>query len=137
MTTVYRKSLKNVGSEERHTFRGTFVRTGSKGGHTRITVLLEDVRRKGSNKILTDHIWFNYTEGFKKLGLECGDEVEFDARVQEYKKGYWGDDEKKAKKRPPASISYKLSHPTKIRKTGNKKPVRQMKSNWEKKRANR
>ena len=126
MTTVYRKSLKNVGSEERHTFRGTFVRTGSKGGYTRITVLL-----------LTDHIWFNYTEGFKKLGLECGDEVEFDARVQEYKKGYWGDDEKKAKKRPPASISYKLSHPTKIRKTGNKKPVRQIKSNWEKKRANR
>ena len=135
MTKVYRENLKNLGNDERYTFRGIFVRTGSKGGHTRLTVLLEDVRRKGSSKILTDHVWFNLTDGFKKLNLEPGEEVEFDARVKEYKKGYWGDNERKAKKRPEASISYKLSNTSKIRRTGNKKSIRNLESNWKKKKS--
>ena len=137
MMEEHRKELGDLGDDDRFTFRGVFVRTGSKGGKSRLTVLLKDVRKKGSSKVITDHIWFNYTDGFRKLDLYPGDEVEFDARVKEYKKGYWGDNERKARRRPEASISYKLSHPTKVKKTGNKKEIDMIESNWEKKKKKR
>lgn len=131
-----REELERVGSEERCRVEGTFVRVGSKGGRTRLTALFQDIRLAGKKKVLTDHVWLNLTDGLKSLGeLEPGDVVSFDARVREYKKGYWGSDPKKAAKRPASSIDYKLSHPTKFEKDGKKRPVREVAGRWEAKRA--
>lgn len=61
---------------------------------------------------MTDHLWFNYTKGFKGLGeLKIGDVIQFNARVKKYYKGYFGylEDVPRSQQR-----DYKLSHPTKI-----------------------
>ena len=62
-----RKALKKI-EGIRSTFTGTFVRFGTKNGYKGIehTVLLKDI--KDSNGcIVTDHLWFNLTKGFKAL----------------------------------------------------------------------
>lgn len=121
-----REAFEKIGGGERHTFTGTFVRIGSKGGRTQLTVLLQDIRLAGGRKVLTDHAWFNYTDGFKALDLSKGDVVRFDARVDDYKKGYWGDNPKKIAQLPPPTVDYKLSRPTKISKTGKTAAVREV-----------
>ena len=108
-----RKKLKKM-EEIRSTFKGTFVRFGTKNGYKgpEKTILLKDIKNI-NNQIITKHLWFNFTKGFAKLNLEEGDIVQFDARVKEYLKGYFGykDDVYKS-----AEIDYKLSHPTKVKK---------------------
>lgn len=86
-----RKALREIGSEQRHVFRGTFARKGMKNGWNgpEETILLQDVKDK-NGKILTDHLWFNNTLGFQDACLKEGDEVEFQARVSVYEKGYKG-----------------------------------------------
>lgn len=101
--------------EVRETFQGEFVRYGLKSGwHGQDkTILLRNIKRK-DGKIVSDHLWFNFTKGFSNLGeLQEGDIIQFDARVKEYEKGYkgWREDVYK-----PIEIDYKLSHPTKIMK---------------------
>jgi len=100
--------------EVRDTFTGTFVKFSTKNGYKGIekTVLLKDIKDM-SGRIMTDHLWFNFTKGFSELNLIENDVVQFDARVKEYEKGYRGyrDDVYK-----PIETDYKLSHPTKIRK---------------------
>lgn len=114
-----RIELKNIGDKERHTFTGEFGRFGEKPAYKSpipdVTVLLLHVKDETGN-IVTDHLWFNYTKGFRECDLRFGDIVQFDARVKEYEKGYKGyrdfeDDEFL----PPVTIDYKLSHPTKIK----------------------
>ena len=110
-----RKELKAIGMQERYTFVGEFVREGLKNsfkGPPLPTVLLKEIRLKDSDKIITDHLWFNKTKGFDVLNLKEGDIVQFDARVNSYIKGYqgyredvWSHTEK----------DYKLSYPTKIK----------------------
>ena len=88
-----RKELKAIGKQERHTFSGVFVREGVKSAYRGLplpTVLLKDVKLKDSDKIITDHLWFNKTKGFEALNLKEGDIVQFDARVDSYTKGYQG-----------------------------------------------
>lgn len=109
-----RNELKDI-EDIRGTFTGEFVRTGLKSGYRGEleTLLLTNVK-DSNNKVVTDHLWFNYTKGFKNLGeLKEGDLIKFDARVKEYEKGYKGyrDDVYK-----PIEIDYKLSHPTKLSK---------------------
>ena len=109
-----RGKLKKINGE-RATFRGTFIRVGTKPGWTRLekTILLENVQ-DASGRVVTGHLWFNYTKGFMALGkLNPGDVIQFDARVKAYRKGYQGrrDDVYK-----PVSVDYKLSHPTKLSK---------------------
>lgn len=85
-----RKELKKLGSAERHTFRGTFARFGTKAafkGPPLVTVLLYDLCTT-KDEIFSDHIWLNLTKGLAKLELQRGDIVEFDARVGQYVKGY-------------------------------------------------
>ncbi len=55
-------------NNEREVFTGIFVRFGTKNGykHKEPTVLLQDIQDKNS-KIVTDHLWFNYTKLFKQL----------------------------------------------------------------------
>lgn len=111
-----RKKLRTY-EETRGTFTGTFVREGSKNGYKgpERTLLLKDIKDINGN-ILCDHLWFNYTKGFDKLGkLAEGEVIQFNARCKEYQKGYKGyrDDVYK-----PLEWDYKLSHPTKIIKVG-------------------
>jgi hypothetical protein len=111
-----RKQLKAV-VEERKTFIGQFVRHGTKPGFEgrlpQPTLLLQKIKDAKSGKIMTDHLWFNYTNGFRALGrLTKGDKIKFDARVKEYIKGYVNYREGTNTRR----ADYKLSHPTKISK---------------------
>jgi sortase (surface protein transpeptidase) len=75
------------------------------------TVLLKDISDLNGN-LLTDHLWFNYTKGFKNLGeLNEGDVIQFDGRSKSYEKGYRGyrDDIYK-----PIETDYRFSHPTHV-----------------------
>jgi hypothetical protein len=102
-------------NDVRATFRGTFVRYGTKKGwkgYPEKTILLKEIK-DATGKIVTDHLWFNCTVGFNKLILNEGDAVEFNARVKDYIKGYRGYREEVYK---PVEVDYRLSHPTKIRK---------------------
>jgi hypothetical protein len=101
-------------NEERTTFTGTFERFGTKSGWMGTadkTVLLKDIRRRGA--YVCDHLWFNFTKAFARLNLQPGDVVQFDARVKEYVKGYFGNDYSKAIDHLPA-LDYKLSFPTRV-----------------------
>lgn len=115
-----RKSLQNI-EEVRATFTGEFVRFGVKNGYKgpEETLLVKTITDQ-DGKIVADHLWFNLTKGFQKLNLSEGDLVQFDARVKEYLKGYFGrrDDVYK-----PAEIDYKLSHPTKLKVLSRREPT--------------
>jgi hypothetical protein len=96
---------------QRRRFTGTFVRQGRKraykgygteGDGYDATVLFQGVMDE-SGRIVADHLWFNLTEGFVGAGMAGGDLVSFDARVDDYLKGYEKD-----------SYDYKLLRPTKI-----------------------
>lgn len=97
----------------RSTFTGTFSRYGTKTnykGYPERTILLKDVM-DWNGKIVSDHLWFNDTKGFQKLGdLEEGDIIQFDAGVKGYVKGFvnhrHGIDERE--------WDYRLSHPTRM-----------------------
>ena len=110
-----RNALRSIGREERHVFRAEFVRFGIKNGWTGDvpTVLFKDVEFEG--RVVCDHVWFALGKQFGRLGLKCGDIVEFSARVDTYIKGYRGYREDVYK---PVSKDWKLSRPTKMRKVG-------------------
>jgi hypothetical protein len=109
-----RKELKKI-EEQRELFRGVFSKYGLKTGYrgsSTDTVLLVEIR-DSKGLFICDHLWFNLTKGFEKLGnLRQGELIQFSARVKKYKKGYVsrraGIDQ--------SSFDYKLSHPTKILK---------------------
>lgn len=111
-----RQGLEKINGK-RDIFTGIFERYGTKTnfkGYNEKTILLKDIKR-GSKDIITDHVWFSMTKGFKALGeLKEGDIIEFNARVREYRKGYKGYREE-AQFEHPIEIDYRLSHPSKIR----------------------
>ena len=109
-----REELGKIGSEERHVFTGRFERTGWKAGYKgpMETVLLLDIRDAEGNPV-TDHLWFNLTNGFRDANIEPGDEVQFSARVQSYVKGYFG---RREDVWCPIQNDYKLSYPSKVKK---------------------
>ncbi len=111
-----RKALA-LREEEHATFLGTFERFGTKRGWqgaTLQTVLLKDIH-DGSGLRVCDHLWFNLTKAFAALTLQPGGHVQFDARVKEYVKGYFGHRDEVWK---PAEVDYKLLHPTRVKKVG-------------------
>lgn len=100
---------------ERTSFTATFERFGEKPGYKgRIlkTILMLDVKKKGEDDILTDHLWFNYTKLFSEVNLTKGDVVSFDGRCKEYIKGYRGN-----RSNVYCSIreDYKISYPSKVK----------------------
>lgn len=113
ITSSVRTELKELGSEERHIFSGTFERYGTKSGYKgpTETVLLVNICDEEGN-IVSDHLWFNKTKGFVNANMRKGDIVSFEARVTEYQKGYKGN-----KDDIPHDVSYdyKLTYPTKIK----------------------
>lgn len=118
-----RDNLQAMGAEQRHTFTATFERTGYKTKDVRYatyyqpTLLVNDVTDE-QGKVLTDHLWFNYTLGFQKLGhLEKGDRLQFDGRITTYTKGYQGWDAELSAEHP-IETDYKIERPTKIKLLG-------------------
>lgn len=110
-----RRELKAIGNQERHTFIGEFIREGFKTSYRGLletTILLRNIRLVETDKVVTDHLWFSKTKGFEALNLKEGDIVQFNARVDTYKKkhkGYWDEE-------AYLMNDYKLSYPTKLRK---------------------
>ena len=112
---------EKISEDIRATYSGTFKRFGSKNGYKGLieTVLLLDIKNS-TGDIIADHLWFNKTKGFSSLNLQEGDVVQFDARVKEYIKGYFGYDFIMQLENPPLK-DYKLSHPTKLKIISKKK----------------
>lgn len=114
-----RKKLKSK-NNSREQFTGIFVRSGTKKGwrgSIEWTLLFKDITDADGN-IVCDHLWFNYTKGFRDMeneqgDMEEGDVVSFHARVKRYSKGYCG---RRLDVYKPFETDYKLSHPTKIKK---------------------
>lgn len=111
-----RDELKEIDGV-RSTFTGVFVRFGTKTGFrgTEETVLLKDVKDKEGRPV-SDHLWFNLTKGFEKLGLKAGDKIQFDARVKKYSRGYKGKYSSilNSGMKKEERSDYKLTHPAKI-----------------------
>jgi len=108
---------KELAAEEgkRKKFKAVFERVGKKvnyKGYSEETVLLKNVVDLESQKVVTDHVWFSYTQGFIKASLNPGDGVEFEARVKEYHKGYVN----RNYKINNSTTDFKLSNPTKIKR---------------------
>jgi hypothetical protein len=112
-----KKRLNNIGPKQRHRFRGEFVRYGERDGWwsgNNVTVLLRNIRLVPGGEEIADHLWFNWTAGFQRLGnLEAGDLIEFDARAIKTATGYRGDDMLLRAENPPRTI-WKRSHPSRI-----------------------
>jgi len=99
---------------QRKKFLAVFVKIGSKRnfrGYSEDTILLKNIRDVESQLIITDHVWFSYTKTFQSIRLTEGAQLEFEARIKEYKKGYVNSRYKIDNR----TKDYKLSHPTKIR----------------------
>lgn len=90
-----RSRLRAISNCGRQTYTGTYVRCGYKtdGGYFYElnfypTLLIKDVECNGIP--VTNHLWLDYTKGFRKLGqLKPGDKVSFSAKVGWYEKGYY------------------------------------------------
>lgn len=109
-----RIELAKKGTQRRHTFTGRFERLGIKEYKNKYlpTILLCNV--KSDDEIVTDHLWFDYSTNFLKLGkLVNGDILQFDGRVGEYKKGY-----------KHYLNDYKIKKPTKIKLLSNNHPFK-------------
>lgn len=108
-----RMALKIMGSEERHTFYGTFARYGVKSGYRSYvkTVLLVDIKNE-NKKVLTTHLWFNLTKGFEKLEMQPGDLIMFKGRIKPYVKGYMG---RRNDIFAPIEMDYLIQYPTQIK----------------------
>lgn len=102
----------------RKRFRATFSRLGKKTnykGYSEDTILLRHICEANTLRTVADHVWFSYSKAFEKITLTEGIVLEFDARVQEYSKGY-------VNKRygiNTRTTDFKLSHPTKVKKVEN------------------
>lgn len=109
-----RKELAN-GVGERKKYRAYFERIGKKTnykGYTEETILLKKVTDVEAGKIVADHLWFSYTQGFINAHIHPGDSIEFEARSKPYSKGYVN----RALKVSNQAKDYKLSNPTQIKK---------------------
>ena len=97
---------------ERHIFYGTFARYGVKSGYKGPikTVLLENIEND-NNELITSHLWFNLTKGFKNLNLVPGDKVKFNGRIKPYIKGYMG---RRTDVFVPIEKDYSICYPSQI-----------------------
>jgi hypothetical protein len=98
---------------ERKKFSATFVKFGKKKnykGYSDETILIKNVVDLDDGKVVADHLWFAYTKGFQQIPLVEGAQIEFDARVNKYEKGY----RNVRYQIDNRTTDYKLSHPTKI-----------------------
>jgi hypothetical protein len=104
---------------KRTRFSATFQCYGSKSGwhHQETTLLLVDVKTL-EGKIVADHIWFTQRKRFEIMGLVPGDQVQFNARVDTYWKGYRGYRDEYDGEEGAIQMDYKLAYPTDIKLVG-------------------
>lgn len=115
---MMRTELRKLGSEKRYKFTakvGAFGTRPAYKGPAIKTVLLVSIMHE--DKHVANHLWMTYGASFEGLNLEIGDNIEFEARVSEYIKGYFGrrDDVYK-----PIELDYRLIYPSKIKKFSTK-----------------
>lgn len=111
-----KKLAEQAGVRKR--FKATFARLGKKrnyNGYSEDTILLQNVCEANTLRTVADHVWFSYSKAFEKINLTEGVVLEFDARIQEYSKGYVN----KLYGMNTRTIDFKLSHPTKVKKVEN------------------
>jgi hypothetical protein len=102
----YRQELASL-EGQRYSFYGLFEKFSGKGkGKT--TLLVTNIVLVGETEILTDHIWFNLTKGFKKAKLIVGDVIRFDATVLSYSKGLYKRQDLKLKYPTNIFIEYNI-----------------------------
>lgn len=113
-----RKELKKINGV-RDRFTMTFSRYGERtnwNGYSERTYLFKDIKDK-DGKILTDHIWLKDGKRISALGeLKDGDVIEFDARVEPYRKVAFRLDRYYQK-----TTDYTLKFPTNFKKVGRAK----------------
>lgn len=119
MNSAIRKELAQLGDKSRFRFSGKFIKYGFKnsgGGHFLPTILLSNVQLIKEDKaslVVTSHLWFNLTKGFKNLGILIPDKtVSFNGRVAKYKKGY---EDIRTDINKPVTYDYDIIRPTKIK----------------------
>lgn len=98
----------------RKKFLAIFVKFGKKinyRGYAEETILLKHIVDVESHQEVADHVWFTYSKSFQGVPLTSGIQIEFEARVKQYNKGYVN----RRYKINNQTTDYKLSHPTKIR----------------------
>lgn len=102
----------------RATYHATFVRRGKRPGWdgNDIHTLLFTEIRDPDGSIVCDHLWFSLTEGWKALRLAPGDQVQFDARVTPYEKGYQGRQDGMWLGECGTERDWRLSRPTQMSK---------------------
>ena len=90
----------------------TYKRNGMRrvGNHTYLTVLIENIRHMESGTVLTDHLWFNRGNLWRRAELRPGDRIAFQARVLDYRTGYWGPEKIRRLENPPR-VEYGLTPP--------------------------
>ncbi|HPH94296.1 MAG TPA: hypothetical protein PKW33_00365 [Anaerolineaceae bacterium] len=113
-----RKTLKDYESQRRR-FAARFERYGRRPpvqdepNASLVTLLFSQVRDKETNGFVSHHLWLVEDENLKAVyPLKPGDQVEFEALVKRYRKGYWG--EKPYVFGRPPDYDYGLAHPTEI-----------------------
>lgn len=103
-----RKKLRKIGSKTRNRYKGTVVRFGIKpnpfSNFSEKTILLKNIIKMDSQKVIADHLWFTVGKQLKELNLKARDVISFNARVGSYKKGYKHDEK-----------DYNLKYMTKIK----------------------
>lgn len=101
-----RKELEKLDSV-RMSFTATVGRYGTKKnyhGYQEATICFVNVKDEDGN-VMTDHIWFTVGKRIREMNLLLNQSVKFDARVSEYRKGYF-----------KQGFDYKLNNITKIEK---------------------
>jgi hypothetical protein len=101
---------------KRGTFTATFERFGSKTaykGPPLKTALFIDVKN-ALGETVADHIWFTVRKTLDAANLQPGDQVQFKATPEAYKKGYRG--RREDWDLPAPEIDYCLKRPSDVRK---------------------
>lgn len=98
---------------KRAVFLATFERTGKKSGWKGVleTILLTNLQNAHHHEV-ADHIWFTTGKGWNQAELRPGDRVRFEARVDQYEKGYRGRNE--YGEEGMVTVDYRLVFPTRI-----------------------
>ena len=92
-------------------FRGIF--SYRRNGRVFRSALLHSVR-SASGQVLTDHVWVRKPWAFEIAGIEEGDCIAFTGSIQEYVKGFHGEDIEQRMENPP-QIDYRVANPRDVK----------------------
>ena len=102
-------------------FRATFARYGTARAAPKLgrmnsarTLLFTEIT-DDCDRWICDHIWFQSSQVLDALALVPGDQIEFQARAQPYKKGYLGFS-RYTTAHKPLSRDWRLSNPRHVRR---------------------